>query len=72
MTDGKGKKDTQLTLSDIKLKLEDHRRQRGTHKRKITIFSKKLREWREDNLLTPSLCKTQFKEIDLEREKVSI
>ena len=42
------------------------RRLRGTHKRKITIFLKKLSELKGKNELTSSLCKKQINEIESE------
>ena len=48
------------------------RRLRGTHKRKITIFLKKLSELKGKNELTSSLCKNQIKEIESEMAEVKI
>ena len=46
------------------------RRTRGTHKRKITSYFKKLKELHDKKTLTSSFCKTQIKEIDKEVIKI--
>ena len=46
------------------------RRTRGTHKRKITSYFKKLKELHDKKTLTSSFCKTQIKEIDKEVTKI--
>ena len=46
------------------------RRQRGVHKRKITVFLKKLGELESNNKLTSSFCKNQIKTIENEMSEV--
>ena len=46
------------------------RRMRGTHKRKITIYLKKLAELKNSDQLTSSLCKNQIKVIEIEMSEV--
>ena len=46
------------------------RRLRGTHKRKVTIFLKKLSELKEKDELTASFCKKQVNEIESEIAEV--
>ena len=53
---------------DPKALISSFRRKRGTHKRKITIYLKKLMELKNDDRLTSSFCKNQIKAVE---EKIS-
>ena len=46
------------------------RRSRVIHKRKITLYLKKLKELHEQNSLTSSFCKNQIKEIELHKSEI--
>ena len=51
---------------DPKLLISFFRRKRGTHKRKITIYLKKLMELKNDDRITSSFCKNQTKAVEEE------
>ena len=46
------------------------RRSRGIYKRKVTVYMKKLKELHENETLTSSFCKTQFKAIENEIDSI--
>ena len=48
---------------DSKVLIENLRRKRGIFKRKITIYLRKLKEFKDSNQLTPTLAKGQVEEI---------
>ena len=56
-----GKNPQELPLDKVKEKLKVLRCKRATHKRKITIYSKKLQELHDTGTLHSSLCKKQVK-----------
>ena len=49
---------------DPKALISSLRRKRGTHKRNITIYLKKLMELKNDDRLTSSFCKNQIKAVE--------
>ena len=51
--------------------ISSYRRQRGTHKRKVTLYLKSLKESHDKKTLTASLCKVRIKEIDKEMKEIS-
>ena len=55
---------------DPKVLISSFRRKRGTHKRKITIYLKKLMELKNDDRLTSSLCKNQMKAVEEELSQI--
>ena len=55
---------------DPKTLITSLRRSRGIHKRKVTVYMKKLKELHENETLTSSFCKTQFKAIENEIDSI--
>ena len=55
---------------DPKVLISSFRRKRGTHKRKITIYLKKLMQLKNDDRLTSSLCKNQIKAVEEELSQI--
>ena len=55
---------------DPKVSISYFRRKRGTHKRKITIYLKKLIELKNDDRLTSSFCKNQIKAVEEELSQI--
>ena len=55
---------------DPKVLISSFRRKRGTHKRKITIYLKKLMELKNDDRLTSSFCKNQIKAVEEELSQI--